>query len=223
MREYIKDPCFHDAINILRNEVEKYANEEHLEIEIRLGYLEDSEFKTDIGKDFFDKIHNQLLISNEINNESWEKTDENSEDYFYNGRRLSITKDNPKGTCIRKSKLATFDFMFEGSGFDLRVSFSKEEPAKRFAKDKATYKRTKKRSSFKHKDLSYDLTRVTMEENTIQNHLYEVELEAKDLNLNKMSSHYFIHDCLLKIKDMVAMCEDIENEPVISFIKTKKF
>ena len=163
------------------------------------------------------------MIANENNKEMWEKNDENLEDYFYNGRRLSITKDNPKGTCIRKTKLSTFDFMFKGSGFDLRVSFSKEIPAKRFSKDKANYKRIKKRTSFRHKNISYDLTKVTTEENTIQNHLYEVEVEAKEINLNKMSSHYFIHDCLLKIKDLVSMCEEIEDEPVISFIKSKNF
>lgn len=212
------DPCFHDAIVKLKEYVEKYANEEHLEIEIRLGYLEnDNVFKTDIGKDFYDKIWTQLADS-----DVWDKIEhEKSEDYFWNGRRLSVS--DAKTKCIKKVKLAIFDFEFEGSGFDVRVSFSKEIPSKRYAPEKANYKRKKERTSYLWKHLSFDLTKVTMEENTIENHLYEIELEAKHLDLSKMSSHYFIHDSLLKIKDMIEMCEPLEGTPRLNFVKEKIF
>ena len=160
----MNDPCFYDAIVKLKEEVKKYSNEDHLEIEIRLGYLEgeSKEFKTDIGKDFFDKIGNSLADS-----EVWEYIDyEQSEDYFWNGRRLSIIqpkinataaekKEAAKGICIKKIKLAIFDFEFEGSGFDVRVSFSKEVPSKRYAKDKATYKRKKERTSYHWKHFKF--------------------------------------------------------------------
>jgi len=216
---YIEDPCFHLAIAKLKSYVEKYANEPNLEIEFRLGYLENEEFKTDIGKDFFDKITNHLVDS-----EVWKSiTQEKSEDYFFNGRRLTITDKDPKGICIKKEKLAIVDFIFSGSGFDLRVSFSRETPSKRFAIDKANYKRIKERSTYNFKHLAFDLTKVTMEENTVEDHLFEIELEIKQLDLTKMSSHYLIHDSLLKIRDMVKMCEEIDNLAKLEFIKEKVF
>jgi len=216
---YVRDDCFHEAIVRLKNLVEKYANEEHLEIEFRLGYLENDEFKTDIGKEFFDKITDQLVDS-----EVWTSvTTENSEDYFYNGRRLTITKEDLKGVCIKKEKLAIVDFIFAGSGFDLRVSFSKEVPSKRFAIEKANYKRIKERTSYNFKYLSFDLTKVTQRDNMVDDHLFEVELEIKQLDLKKMTSHYIIHDSLLKIKDMIKMCEEIDLTCNLTFVKEKIF
>lgn len=218
---YNKDSCFHEAIVKLKDYVEKYVNTiENLEIEIRIGYIEDDEFKTDIGKEFFDKIMNRLYETNEntwssINNEC-------CEDYFYNGRRMSVY--DKKSMCIKKVKLAVFDFTFEGSGFDVRVSFSKELPSNKFSKNLATYKRTKNRTSFNHKHLCFDLTKVTMEDNTIENHLFEIEIECKNTNdiFKNMTSHYFIHDMLLKAKDLVEMCEPLEtDEPKLLFVKQK--
>lgn len=218
-KEYIKDECFHEAICKLKEYVEKYKNEKHLEIEFRLGYLKDEEFKTDVGKEYFDKITDQLIDS-----ESWSSIDnENSEDYFYNGRRLTITKKDPKGICIKKEKLAIIDFIFTGTGFDLRVSFSKETPSIRFAKEKANYKRIKERTSYNYKHLSYDLTKVTFEENTVEDHVFEIELETKNFDLSKMTSHYLIHDSLLKIKDMIKMCEEIDEKCLLQLVKEKVY
>jgi hypothetical protein len=216
---YQKDECFHEAIIKLKEYVEKYKDEENLEIEFRLGYLDNDEFKTDVGKEFFDKITDQLIDST-----AWTSVEvENSEDYFYNGRRLTINDKDQKGVCIRKDKLATVDFVFSGTGFDLRVSFSKEMPSNRFPKEKANYKRIKERTSYVFKHLSFDLTKVTFEDNTVEDHSFEIELEVKKIDLTKMSSHYLIHDSLLKIKDMVKMCEEIDDNSSLKFVKEKLF
>jgi len=216
---YKKDECFHEAICKLKDYVEKYKNEEHLEIEFRLGYLDNDEFKTDVGKEFFDKITDNLIDS-----EVWSSIEiENSEDYFYNGRRLTISEKNPKGTCIKKEKLAVIDFIFSGSGFDLRVSFSKETPSNRFPKEKANYKRIKERTSYNFKHLSFDLTKVTFEENAVEDHVFEIELETKKLDLSQMTSHYLIHDSLLKIRDMVKMCEEIDEKHCLNLVKEKVY
>lgn len=214
---YQTDKCFHDAIVKLSELVDKYKDEENLEIEFRLGYLDNDEFKTDVGKEFFDKITNNLVDST-----VWTSIDvENSEDYFYNGKRLTITDKDQKGVCIRKDKLSVVDFIFSGTGFDLRISFSKEMPTNRFPKEKATYKRIKERTSYNFKHLSYDLTKVTFEENTVEDHVFEIELETKKLDLSKMTSQYLIHDSLLKIKDMVKMCEEVNEDCHLDFIKEK--
>jgi hypothetical protein len=216
---YVKDDCFNDAIIKLKEYIEKYKDEEHLEIEYRLGYLDNDEFKTDIGKEFFDKITDQFIDS-----EVWSsiKT-ENSEDYFFNGKRLSITDKDPKGLCIKKDKLVVIDFRFSGTCFDLRVSFSKEIPSNRFPKEKATYKRIKERTSYNFKHLSFDLTKVIFEDNTVENHVFEIELETKKLDLTQMTSHYLVHDSLLKIRDMVKMCEEIDENAKVQFIKEKTY
>ena len=62
-----------------------------------------------------------------------------------------------------------------------------------------------------------------MEENTVEDHLFEIELEIKQLDLTKMTSHYIIHDSLLKIRDMVRMCEEIDTDAKVEFIKEKVF
>jgi hypothetical protein len=216
---YIKDECFHNAIIKLKEYVEKFKDEEHLEIEYRLGYLDNDEFKTDVGKEFFDKITDKLIDS-----EAWSSIEnENSEDYFYNGKRLSISEKDLKGTCIKKDKLAVIDFIFSGTGFDLRVSFSKEMPSNRFPKEKANYKRIKERTSYNYKHLSFDLTKVTFEDNTVEDHVFEIELETKKLDLSKMTSHYLVHDSLMKIKDMVKMCEEIDDDSQLNLIKEKVY
>lgn len=217
MSVYKIDDCYHNAIIILKKYVEKYKNEENIEIEFRLGYLDNDEFKTNISKDFFDKITDQLIDS-----EVWSSIEnDNIEDYFYNGKRLSISNKNPNGVCIKKEKLAIIDFSFLGSGFDVRVSFCKEIPSNKFPKDKANYKRIKERSTYNYKHLSYDLTKVTFEDNTIEDHSFEVELEIKEINLNHMTSHYLIHDSLLKIKDLIKMCEEIDSDCRFELIKEK--
>lgn len=217
MSVYKIDDCYHNAIIILKKYVEKYKNEENIEIEFRLGYLDNDEFKTNIGKDFFDKITDQLIDS-----EVWSSIEnDNMEDYFYNGKRLSISNKNPNGVCIKKEKLAIIDFSFLGSGFDVRVSFCKEIPSNKFHKDKANYKRIKERSTYNYKHLSYDLTKVTFEDNTIEDHSFEVELEIKEIDLNHMTSHYLIHDSLLKIKDLIKMCEEIDSDCRFQLIKEK--
>jgi hypothetical protein len=219
MNSYKEDPCFHQAICILRKYIEKFKDEKNLEVEFRLGYLDNDEFKTDVGREFFDKISDQLVDS-----ESWSSIDvENSEDYFYNGKRLTISEKDQKGICIKKDKLAIIDFIFSGTGFDLRVSFSKETPSNIFPKEKANYKRIKERTSFNFKHLSFDLTKVTFEDNTVEDHVFEIELETKKLDLVKMTSHYLIHDSLLKIRDMVKMCEEIDEDSKLILIKEKLY
>ena len=154
-----------------------------------------------------------------VDSNAWTKVNhEIITDYFYGERRLSITKTDEKGTSIKKIRLENVDFDFQGSGFYIRICFSKEIPSKRFSIDKSEYKRIKERSSFSWKHLSFDLTKVESENNSISKINYEVEIEAKVIDYNKMTSHYFIHDLLLKIKDIVKICEPFENENNLKLI-----
>jgi hypothetical protein len=209
------DGHFHEAIEIIKPYVEKFSEEKNLEIEFRLGYMEDDEFKTDIKRDYFDKIYNVLSSTDVWSDVKEEKT----EDYFYNTKRLTIGLDQE--ICVKKEKLVILDFALIGSGFDVRVSFSRETPVKKFDITSANYLRKKDRTSFIHKHVSFDLTDVSMVDNSIENHLYEVELEIKELDLAKMSSYYMVHDALLKITDMVKMCEELDDNHKLEFTKDK--
>lgn len=207
------DEHFHEAIIIIKQFVEKFSEEKNLEIEFRLGYMEDDEFKTDIKIDYFNKIYDVLSSTDVWSDVKKEKT----KDYFYNTKRLTIGLDEE--ICIKKEKLAILDFALIGSGFDLRVSFSRETPVKKFDIANANYLRKKDRTSFCHKHVSFDLTNVSMVDNSIENNLYEVELEIKEINLSKMSSYYLVHDALLKITDMVKMCEELDDHYKLEFTK----
>lgn len=200
--EYIKDERYHDAIKILQNHIDKFANEKNLEIEFRLGYVEDNKFKTNIGITFFEKISKALNHTT-----VWSQVKkENTIDYFHSKKRMTSGKG--EDSCLKKEKLAIIDFELIGSGFNVRVSFSREIPTSPFDASKADYMRKKNRSSFFYKNFSYDLTDVITEDNGVEDHTYEFELEIIKLDLKKMSSAYIIHDSLLKITDVVKMCEE---------------
>lgn len=215
------DIIYHDAILKIKDHIEKYIKdkEENLEIEFRLGFKENDSFKTDIGKTFFNKMISKMNDSDTC------KKNESSDDYFYKGKRLSVLKESNKkeSKCIKKTKLAVFDFTFKGTAFDIRVSISTETPVNRFQPDKAEYKRSKDRNSFEYKNWRYDFTTVSIVENTIETKSYEVELESIKPDLSKTSSYYFCHDAFLKLTDLIKMCDPIEEDPKIVFVSEKIF
>lgn len=212
------DEIYHDAIVKIKDHVEKYVKEkysknESLEIEFRLGFKENECFKTDIGKTFFSKMISKM------NESGINKNNEISTDYFYKEKRLSVKKDESK--CIKKTKMAVFDFTFNGTAFDIRVSISKETISNRFQPDKAEFKRSKDRVSFEYKNWSYDFTTVSTIDNTIDTKSYEVELESTGLDLTKRSSYYFCHDAFMKLTDLIKMCDPIEDNSKIIFVSEK--
>lgn len=218
MNGYTKDEHYHEAIDIIKEYVEKYANVENLEIEFRLGYIEDEKFKPGISREFFDKIQANLVGSPVWSNVVTERT----VDYFNSNKRIT-RHENGDTVCIKKEKLAMVDFAFLGSGFDVRVSFSTENPEEAFDIGDSTYERKKNRVSYEYKHLSYDMTEVIMEDNGVEDHIYEVEIEVKKLDLKNMSSHYLVHDALLKITDLIKMCEEVDDEFRLEFQKEKIF
>jgi hypothetical protein len=128
----------------------------------------------------------------------------------------------------------TLDFMFEDTPFDLRVSLSEEKPVMitEFIKGNdlsnlesdCFYKREKDRMSYKHKHWLFDVTSVKTVENTVENISFEVELEIQNLSetLKTTPTNYFIHSSLLKIKDLIGMCEKVEDESNLEFIQKKE-
>lgn len=195
------------VVESLANVIEEYKDTQNLEIEIRIGYLTPDGFDTNIGKDFFSKIGDQLADADCWNDVKFEK----STDYFLNNRRLTVNDEVKTTTCIKKIKLKTIDYRFEGTGFDIRVSLSSEIPSPKFSPTLAQMQRYKERTSYVRKHLRYDLTKVTTSENALKKVSYEVEVESMRVPPStEMSRQYFVHDMLLKIGDIVSMCEPVE-------------
>ena len=215
-----------DSINKIEEMVNKYKNYDHLEMEFRLGFIEEDEnnkeFNTDIGECFKEKIGKVLETCKE-----WSVKERiRIKDYIVNNKRLSIDPNGNK-KCIRKEKLCKLDFRFEGTPFDIRVCFSQEIPItiEDFKKEKKNYYiRQKDRMSYKYKTWIFDITEVRLEDNTVETINCEVELECNLLeSLESKSSKYIVHSSLLKVKDLINMCEKIENETKLIHLNTKIF
>jgi hypothetical protein len=214
--------CFYESIFKILEYVEEYKETEDLEVEFRLGFITDSAFDTDIPEEFYQTMFNVLDGAKFWN----KKNNETSQDFFSKGKRKSVNLITKKETIIKKEKLCTLDFTFHGTPFDVRVSFSREIPKNKFSTKKIDFERQKKRKNFVFQDWNYDLTTVTFEENTLETKTNEVEIELnKPLNilLEKHKDFELIHSSLLKIRDLIYMCEKPTTEPKLIFKREKKY
>lgn len=202
----MEDELFNDPIDYLTPTYDNHKNNKNIEIEFRIGKLINNRFNTDISKEHFDLINNYLSEC-----EEWDTIDFiNSEDYFKDDKRLSVSDEETK--CIKKEKLDTFDFNFIGSCYDIRVCFSSETPAKKFNITKNLLKRTKQRISYVIDGVSYDLT--TVESNGTKT--YSVEIEIKDIK--HASTRYMLHNCFLKIKDIIEFCGALDPDAHLKLV-----
>jgi len=214
---------FEDPIRRLTNIITKFKDVKNLEVEIRIGYISDSGFESNVSENFYQKIKSQLESSTFFKKTETHKIDEYNKE---NTRRSTNLLDSEKISYMKKVNLCNIDYKLEGTPFDVRVSFSKEVPLKKYS-EPTIYSRNKKRTSYSYKSWNYDLTEVTYSENSLNLKNFEVEVELnKTLNslLKSMEIHYLIHSSLLKIKDISLMCED-EDEDSCKFIfhKSKFF
>lgn len=202
------------VVDVILKYMKLYKDKPNLEIEFRLGYNEENTFNTDISTIFFDKIFNQLEQSSVFTHKHRDYVDT-----FYSIHGKEVGKEGKEQIQLRnssdtqqniqKTKLCVIDLGYEP--FDVRISFSTEEPcAKPPQKSKIVYLRNKSRNSFEYKYWSYDLTKVVHKENSLDITKHELELELKvDMLSDKNNEflEYLILSSLLKIKDMADMCE----------------
>lgn len=219
---------FKDALFRIIPYVEKYKNQKHIEIEFRLGFIEDTDmsytaegrFNTDIPVDFFDKITKKLN-----SNKNWGAVNTSkTTDYFNSGYRISVIENNPT-VCIKKTKLVTINFRFENTPFDIRFCISKEEPCVLNDIDKriknSNHSREKQRTKFTHKYWNFDITQVKEIENTVENITHEIELDVSWPIKPNVPIDYLIYSSLLKMDDLVNMCENVSGESRVVFVSAK--
>lgn len=238
---------FKDALLRITPYVEKYKNEKNIELEFRLGFIEVEAtlplrstsgveatlsgveathsakpstpyFNTDIPVEFFNKITNKLN-----SNKNWAavKKSKNT-DYFNYGYRISVI-DNKPVACIKKTKLVTINFRFEDTPFDIRFCISKEEPCVLNDVEKriknSNHSREKQRTRFTHKYWNFDVTKVKEIENTVENITHEIELDVSWPT--EAPIDYVIYSSLLKMNDLVNMCENVSEESKMVFVSAK--
>lgn len=198
------------GIDILSTIICEYKKKDNIEIEIRLGQIQFDSFKSGLGsKDFFNKIKSVLDTA-----KCWDKVINNkSEELCVNGIRRTIIfngKKIMKHQCIKKDKLINKNIEYSGTPYDLRISVSKEIPTEDKIKSGTGVLRKKNRFSYYYKDYVIDLTIVEQIDNGVSEINYELEVEFINLK-NNVSDKYRAHSGLLLIRDIINMCEKIEN------------
>ena len=201
-----------DCIQKITESYYKHKDDSDIEIEARLGFFNIGKFDTNVTEEFFLKIKNKFDKTS-----TWDSVEKiNKTDYYYDKIRISI-EDDGTTECIQKKKLEKLDFEIEDSPFDFRISFSSEKnvPNKNYTSKEGLYTRVKERTRYTLKDVYFDLTIVTTENNAVVNKTYEIEIEIKP---NGKSCLYNSINLVLKTIDIINMCENIGKKPCITSI-----
>ena len=181
----------------IKDVFETHKNEEHIEVEIRLGKHNGSLFDTNVGKETFDRVMKGLKKYN-----GWESTKTTTTDVFYNdtnGIRISSDEDTGEQVMIQKIKVVKEDFKSEP--LDVRFSISREIPTHgSYDMDR---KRTKLRHSFIRKNLSIDMTvssgdSIDMDSEDASS--YQIELEI--VKPSDVGSYDDLFNILHKVSDL---------------------
>lgn len=181
----------------IKDVFETHKNEEHIEVEIRLGKHNGSLFDTNVGKETFERVLKGLRKYN-----GWEETKTTSTDVFYddtNGIRITSDEDTGEQVMIQKIKVVKEDFKYEP--LDVRFSISREIPTHgSYDMDR---KRSKYRHSFIRKNLSIDMTissgdSVDMDSEDASS--YQIELEI--IKPSDVGSYNELFNILHKVNDL---------------------
>ena len=199
----------HKLCDTIKPIVDKYKDEENIEMEFRLGRFNGTFFDTNIG----DKTYANI-IRGFSSYSGWEKIEENTYDvYSREDNNIRLTIDNKTGeeTLIQKERIENIDFkQLHNSPFDIRFSVSRETPVDDEEYDNNEWHRNikKERCSYIRKNLSIDRT-VTAGESSDKDSevstIYQLELEVIDPK--KLIDTDTLFNICHKIKDIFNMLD----------------
>lgn len=176
---------------------DSYKDEEHIEVELRLGKYNGSFFDTNMGKKTFERVLKGLQKY-----DKWEKIDTSISDIFYNDKesiRITSNQDTGEQKMIQKINVVKEDF--SGTPTDMRFSVSREIP--NWGEYEMDRKRTKTRYSFVRKNLSIDMT-ISSGDNadmdSEEESSYQIEFEIVDPT--KVSSRDEFFNIIHKVNDL---------------------
>ena len=177
---------------------ETHREEEHIEVEMRLGKHNGSFFDTNVGKDTFERVMEGLRKY-----DGWEKMEMSELDVYYNDAnniRLSVNKDTGEnGNMIQKINVLKEDF--NGTPLDIRFSVSREIPT--WGEYEMDRVRTKTRHSFVRKNLSIDMTISSGDNADMDSEeecSYQIEFEIVDPT--KVSTRDEFFNIIHKVNDL---------------------
>jgi hypothetical protein len=176
---------------------DSYKDEEHIEVELRLGKYNGSFFDTNVGKETFERVLRGLKKYPD-----WEKTESSVSDIFYNVKdsiRITSNQDTGEQKMVQKINVVKDDF--SGTPTDMRFSVSREIPT--WGEYEMDRKRTKTRYSFVRKNLSIDMT-ISSGDNadmdSEEESSYQIEFEIVDPT--KVSSRDEFFNIIHKVNDL---------------------
>tara|TARA_Y100000389_G_C17434520_1_gene504670 strand:+ start:117 stop:818 length:702 start_codon:yes stop_codon:yes gene_type:complete len=197
--------------------LDKYKNYSNIEIEIRLGYIQEKYFDSNITNEYYKKINNTLNSF-----EDWSYNDNKTTTDYYDGNlRLSIDMEGNR-SAMKKVRLTDIDIVYDSGPFDIRISVSQETPIDPNDVNNNNLKtsRNKTRITRIYDKWKFDLSEVTTENNNLKKKSYEFEIEIDNpfdtLKKYNNDSVYVAHSTLLKLRQVINMCEEPDDEDIIS-------
>ena len=189
----------------IHDQIENHKNDEHIEIEMRLGKFNGKMFDTNVGKDNFDKVMTGLQKYNQ-----WEQVVLSDQEVFYRERdntRITVDDNTGDETIIKKERVKNQDFKrLKNSPYYLRISISKELPIQDLQDREMDKKKTKTRVSFIRKNLSIDMTKCTGDMHDMDAEdpvTYQIELEIVDPS--RVQTKDDLLNILHKVKDVISI------------------
>lgn len=192
----------HKLCDDIYPEFEKIRDDDHIEVEIRLGKFNGTFFDTNLGRD----THVKLLKGFQKYG-GWEQVVQTHEEVFYSERdnmRITVDENTGDETIIRKERVFKKDFKaIDSAPYDLRVSVAKEVPVTEEIEREMDKKRNKARLSYVRKNLSIDITTCTGDITDMDAEdicTYQVEFEIVDSKQVQTKDDLF--KILHKIRDV---------------------
>ena len=175
---------------------------QNLEFEIRLGKVGKGFFDTNVQSDAWEKIKKGLDGYKE-----WEDVSTSQSTVYSSGDwRVIVDNDTSDQVVQKKQKLKHWDFKTK-QPFDIRVSMAQETPYEDPPDDvEMDRMRTRSRTSYKRKNLSIDLTRVSGQGEDMddeEDEHYQVEMEIIDAE--KVADDVQLKNILAKVDCVMAL------------------
>jgi len=176
---------------------ESLKDEEHIEVELRLGKHNGTFFDTNVGKETFERV-----LSGLKQYAGWEDIKMSTCNIYYNdknGIRITANEDTSEQTMIQKINVVKDDF--SGTPTDIRFSVSREIPT--WGQYEMDRKRTKMRTSFIRKNLSIDMTISSgdnVDMDSEEECSYQIEFEI--INPKDVASMNEFFNIIYKINDL---------------------
>jgi hypothetical protein len=197
----------HAICDSIKPLVDKYKDEEYIEMELRLGKYNGTFFDTNVGKDTFDKY-----LAGLYKYTGWESINAATTEVYHRAEdktRLTIDDKSGEETFIKKERVRVEDFkQVENAPFDIRFGISRETPIEDNGNSTFDSKKVRHRTSFIRKNLSIDMTVSTgtvddmdAEESTV----FQVEFEIIDPR--KVNDNDTLFNITHKVKDFFNMLD----------------